>query len=68
MRLKNLSNIPPAETCRRKSNPLINLTVNGQGELPIGVCEPSTKKLIELPLESAKNIMDILNVELDPTE
>ncbi|KAJ8425240.1 hypothetical protein Cgig2_014339 [Carnegiea gigantea] len=56
------------QTCRHKSNRLINLTANGHDELPVKVCEPSTKKVIELPPEGAENIMDILDVEPNPTE
>ena len=51
--LKNLSNLPPAESYRQNSKPMINLTMNGQDELPIGVCERSTEKVIELTLEGA---------------
>ncbi|KAJ8425622.1 hypothetical protein Cgig2_018407 [Carnegiea gigantea] len=39
-----------------------------QDELPVGVYEPSTKKVIELPLKGAENIMDILDVEPNPTK
>ncbi|KAJ8443803.1 hypothetical protein Cgig2_017284 [Carnegiea gigantea] len=39
-----------------------------QDEIPIGVYEPTTKKVIELPPEGAENIMDILNSEPNPTE
>ncbi|KAJ8436963.1 hypothetical protein Cgig2_018910 [Carnegiea gigantea] len=35
---------------------------------PVRVCEPSTKKIIKLPLEVAENIMDILDAEPNPTE
>ena len=68
MRLKNLANTSPAETCRHKSNPLINLAVNGKDELPVGFCEPSTQKVTELPLEGADNIMDILDAKPNPVE
>ncbi|KAJ8430784.1 hypothetical protein Cgig2_023278 [Carnegiea gigantea] len=37
-------------------------------KLAIGVCESSTEKVIEPPPKDAENIMDILNVELNPTE
>ena len=68
MRLKSLANTSLAETCRHKSNPLINLAVNGQDELPVKVCEPSTKKVIKLSPESAENIMDTLDAEPNLTE
>ena len=68
MRLKNLANTSLTETCRHKSNPLINLAVNGQEELPVGVCEPSTQKVTELPPEGAENIMDILDAKPNPVE
>ena len=42
--------------------------MNGQDEIPIGVCEPTTEKVTGLPLEGAENIMDILNSEPNPTE
>jgi len=47
---------------------MINLAINGRDKLPIGVCEPSTQKVIELPAEDAENIMDILDAEPNPTE
>ncbi|KAJ8444114.1 LOW QUALITY PROTEIN: hypothetical protein Cgig2_005795 [Carnegiea gigantea] len=36
-------------------------------KLPIVICEPSTEKGIELPPEGAANIMNILDVEPNPT-
>ncbi|KAJ8444411.1 hypothetical protein Cgig2_005933 [Carnegiea gigantea] len=39
-----------------------------QDELPVEVCEPSTKNIIEFPPEGAENIMDILDAEPNPTE
>ncbi|KAJ8431639.1 hypothetical protein Cgig2_001962 [Carnegiea gigantea] len=39
-----------------------------QDKLPVRVCEPSTKKVIELPPESAENTMEILDAEPNPTE
>ncbi|KAJ8436755.1 hypothetical protein Cgig2_030113 [Carnegiea gigantea] len=39
-----------------------------EDELPIGVCEPSTEKVTELPPEGVENIMDILDSEPNPTE
>ncbi|KAJ8424573.1 hypothetical protein Cgig2_023569 [Carnegiea gigantea] len=39
-----------------------------QDELPVGVCEPSTRKVIELPPEGVENIMDILDAEPNPVE
>jgi len=56
MRLNYLSNLLPVETYRQEK-PMINLAMNGQDELSIGVYEPSTEKVIELPPESAENIM-----------
>ncbi|KAJ8429737.1 hypothetical protein Cgig2_023126 [Carnegiea gigantea] len=47
-----------AEICGQKSKYM----------LPIGVCEPSTKKLIERPPTVTESIMDILDAEPDPTE
>ena len=47
---------------------MINPAINGPNMLPIGVCEPSTENLIELPPEGAKNVMDILDAEPNPTE
>ncbi|KAJ8423785.1 hypothetical protein Cgig2_018444 [Carnegiea gigantea] len=41
---------------------------NGQDEIPIGLCEPTTEKVTELPPEGAENIMDIINSEPNPTE
>ncbi|KAJ8438055.1 hypothetical protein Cgig2_003591 [Carnegiea gigantea] len=37
-------------------------------KLPVGVCEPSARKVIELPPEGAENIMDILDAEPNPIE
>ncbi|KAJ8434488.1 LOW QUALITY PROTEIN: hypothetical protein Cgig2_021444 [Carnegiea gigantea] len=37
-------------------------------KLLIGVCEPIIEKVIEFPPEGAKNIMDILDAEPNPTE
>ncbi|KAJ8443252.1 hypothetical protein Cgig2_010147 [Carnegiea gigantea] len=37
-------------------------------QVPIGICEPTTEKVTELPPEGVKNIMDILNSESNPTE
>jgi len=68
MRLKNLANTPPAETCRNKSNLLINLVVNAQDDPPARVCEPNIKKAVELIPEGAENIMDILNAKPNPAE
>ncbi|KAJ8438702.1 hypothetical protein Cgig2_011885 [Carnegiea gigantea] len=39
-----------------------------EDKLPIGVCEPSIEKVIELPSEGAENIMDILDAEPIPAE
>jgi len=47
---------------------MVNPTINGQEELPIGVYQPSTKKLIERPPTGAENIMDILDAELNLAE
>ena len=47
---------------------MINLDMNGQDELSIGVCEPSTEKVIELPPEGAENIMYILDADPNPAE
>ncbi|KAJ8426954.1 LOW QUALITY PROTEIN: hypothetical protein Cgig2_033235 [Carnegiea gigantea] len=43
-------------------------TIDGQDEIPIGVCEPTTEKVTELPPEGVENIMDIFNSEPNPTE
>ncbi|KAJ8424708.1 hypothetical protein Cgig2_025457 [Carnegiea gigantea] len=48
--------------------PIQSITPLPQDGLPIGVCELSTEKVIELPPEGAKNIMDILDVEPNLTE
>ncbi|KAJ8439642.1 hypothetical protein Cgig2_021654 [Carnegiea gigantea] len=48
--------------------PIQSIAPLPQDELPVGVCEPSTKKVIELPPEGAENIMDILDAEPNPTE
>jgi len=42
--------------------------MNGHDKLPIGVCKPSTEKVIELPQRGAENIIDILNAEPKPTK
>ena len=42
--------------------------MNGQDELPVGVCEPSTQKVTELAPEGVENIMDILDAEPNPIE
>ena len=47
---------------------MVNPTIIGQDELPIEVCALSTKNVIELFLEDAENIMDILNAKPNPTE
>ena len=68
MRLKNLANTSPAETCRHKSNLPINLVVNAQDDPLVRICEPNIKKAVDLPPEGAENIMDILNAEPNPAE
>ncbi|KAJ8430854.1 hypothetical protein Cgig2_003784 [Carnegiea gigantea] len=47
--------------------PIQSIVPLPQDELPVGVCEPSIKKVIELPPEGAENIMDILDAEPNPT-
>ena len=47
---------------------MINLAMNGQDEPLIEICEPSTKKITELPPGGAENIMDILDTEPNPIE
>ncbi|KAJ8422680.1 hypothetical protein Cgig2_000898 [Carnegiea gigantea] len=47
---------------------MINPTVNGYDKLPIGVCELSTKKVINLFPEDAQNIIDIFHDEPNPAE
>jgi len=42
---------------------MINLAMNGQDQLPIRVCEPSTEKSIEVPPKGAENIVDILGAK-----
>jgi len=44
-----------AEICRQKVKSMINHTINGHDKLPIKIYEPSTKKVIELPLEGVEN-------------
>ncbi|KAJ8427782.1 hypothetical protein Cgig2_021413 [Carnegiea gigantea] len=48
--------------------PIQSIAPLPQDELPIEVCEPSTEKVTELPLEGVENIMDILDFEPNPTE
>ncbi|KAJ8446378.1 hypothetical protein Cgig2_019271 [Carnegiea gigantea] len=48
--------------------PIQSIAPLPQDELPVGVYEPSTRKVIELPPEGAENIMDILNAEPNPVE
>ncbi|KAJ8440281.1 hypothetical protein Cgig2_031595 [Carnegiea gigantea] len=48
--------------------PIQSIVPLPQDELPVEVCEPSTKKVIELPPEGAENIMDILDAEPNPIE
>ncbi|KAJ8447538.1 hypothetical protein Cgig2_031151 [Carnegiea gigantea] len=48
--------------------PIQSIVPLPQDEIPIGVCEPTTEKVTELPPEGAENIMDILNSEPNPTE
>ncbi|KAJ8431916.1 hypothetical protein Cgig2_016349 [Carnegiea gigantea] len=48
--------------------PIQSIAPLPQDELPVGVREPSTRKVIELPPEGAENIMDILDAEPNPVE
>ncbi|KAJ8438319.1 hypothetical protein Cgig2_013367 [Carnegiea gigantea] len=48
--------------------PIQNIVPLPQDEITIRVCEPTTKKVIELLPEGAENIMDIFNSEPNPTE
>ncbi|KAJ8423106.1 hypothetical protein Cgig2_004704 [Carnegiea gigantea] len=58
----------PTEICRQKLQYMIDHIIGGQGQLNIKVCKPSIKKVIELPPEGVGNIMDILDVGLNPAE
>ncbi|KAJ8437251.1 hypothetical protein Cgig2_004644 [Carnegiea gigantea] len=44
---------------------VLDRTINEDDKLHIGACETSFKKVIELPLYGAKNIMDVLDEESD---
>ncbi|KAJ8439184.1 LOW QUALITY PROTEIN: hypothetical protein Cgig2_029722 [Carnegiea gigantea] len=48
--------------------PIQSIALLPRDKLAVGVCEPSTKKVLELPQEGAKNIMDILDAKANPTE
>ncbi|KAJ8431296.1 hypothetical protein Cgig2_018368 [Carnegiea gigantea] len=56
----------PAEIRREKLKSMINRTIHGQDKLPLKVSEPSTKKVIQLPLEMPRIswISSMLNLTL----
>jgi len=47
---------------------MINHTIDGHDKLPLKVCEPSSKKVIEEPPKGAQSIIDILDDEPNPIE
>ncbi|KAJ8428653.1 hypothetical protein Cgig2_020377 [Carnegiea gigantea] len=58
----------PTEIRRQKLKSIINRNVNRQDKSPTKIYKPSLKKITESPLEVAKNIINVLDVNPNPTE